>query len=153
MLGRRHFLRMIGVGAVAAPAASKIALKELSEESMSKLSAISQGVGYAGSPGANGSIGAYNVPAETWTKHLRNKVFRAQLEDLLWEKHKQVCFIDPDLACMKSFSLNAKIAFQRRKNVERELKDFGVVGDVWSRIAALPSKAFSMFLGTPGQPS
>ncbi|MFZ4534312.1 MAG: hypothetical protein ACOYOJ_21210 [Alsobacter sp.] len=53
---------------------------------------------------------------------LRNPTNRAALMDMLWEDERTVSRIDPDLAVMRSFSLNAKIAFQRQRNVERRFE-------------------------------
>ncbi|MBK8009583.1 MAG: hypothetical protein IPK23_15025 [Rhizobiales bacterium] len=53
---------------------------------------------------------------------LANAAARAEAESVIFEDERKVGFIDPDIACARSYSLNAKIAYQRQRNVERRLQ-------------------------------
>lgn len=48
---------------------------------------------------------------------------RAQAEAFFYERHRVVHFIDADIEIMRSWSPMAKIAFQRQRNVARELEN------------------------------
>ncbi len=61
------------------------------------------------------------------------------LRDLYYEQNRRVGYIDPDLAVLKSFSLNAKICFQRQRNVERQLLEV-VEEPFWKRWDKLMAK-------------
>lgn len=62
---------------------------------------------------------------EQMQEALRFPQAREVVTHLLYEEERLVGRIDPDLAVMRSFSLNAKIAFQRQRNVERRLAGMG----------------------------
>lgn len=47
---------------------------------------------------------------------------RSQIESLFYENNRCVSRIDPDIAVLRSFSLNAKIAFQRQRNVASDME-------------------------------
>lgn len=52
---------------------------------------------------------------------LADKQQRRELESILYRRYRNVYQLDPDLACNKSFSMAAKLAYQRQRLVENEL--------------------------------
>lgn len=60
------------------------------------------------------------------------------------ERASGVGYIDPDIAVYKSFSLNAKIVFQRQRNVQRRYERL-TTDYPWSRLNALLRKIASPF--------
>jgi hypothetical protein len=106
--GRRNFLR----GVVAAP----FAAKQVAEQAASRLSGIS--IGHLA--GSN-QIGINQPPALAqpsnlqWLKVIDDKTLRRELESIYYERERQVSAIDPDIACLRSVSLSAKIAYQRER--------------------------------------
>lgn len=85
---------------------------------------------------------ARGMPAEAppptyngrWQEVIRSSlVARAEYESLLYERFRTIGYIDPDLAVYRSFSLAAKICFQRQREVQRALAEADEA-DVWSRI-------------------
>jgi hypothetical protein len=117
MIGRRTALQAIGLGALAAPAAAR----EIGRN------ALNGPLGY----GAGSQLGATQAgiecgqPAAPWEQARRafaDKDTLAAVRAMLFEQHKVVTVLDTDLAVNRSFSLSAKIAFQRQRNVDAELK-------------------------------
>lgn len=123
MASRRKFLGMLST--------SPIAAKTAADEAIGKLSGISPSVGYA-------NQAPRLAETQRWEciTALKNTLLRDQITRMLYEQHKWVSYIDPDLAAYKSFSLNAKITFQRQRNVQKEL-DQMQYGWVWERITNL----------------
>ncbi len=117
-MNRRGFMGAMGGAAVAG--------RKMAEEVAIRLT---------GHIADNGGLGPYTYPmadgpatgnAENsradWKRGLASKFLRPQLESLLYECHRQVTRIDPDIGVMRSFSLNAKVTFQRQRNVERDIE-------------------------------
>jgi hypothetical protein len=53
---------------------------------------------------------------------LQNKALPDYIERELRETSKYVYNLDPDIACKRSFSINAKICFQRQRNYQDALR-------------------------------
>jgi len=68
-----------------------------------------------------GPIGPIGPSADIWAKVIGNTALRKELESIYFERERGVSSIDPDIAAYRSFSLNAKIAFQRQRNVQRQI--------------------------------
>lgn len=63
----------------------------------------------------------------------------ADLRSALFDQHRFISFIEPDIETMRSWSPMAKIAFQRQRNVEREVDSIineskGIIGDIMEKI-------------------
>jgi hypothetical protein len=126
-MNRRKFFGMMAAAPAAAKGAADMAVAELSRIGVGSLGATQLGVGSYGVP-----TGSYPVscgpnrlfdPREVMRKALADPKQRAAMASLLFEKHRSVGVIDPDIACYRSFSLNAKVAYQRQRNVERDLQE------------------------------
>lgn len=119
---RRNILALIGV----APLATKEAL----EDKAMRLAGIQQG----GNAASYGVPGVINDPTkQQMVSALRIPSVREEMRSLLFEEVKYVNAIDHDLASKRSFSLAAKIAFQRQRLVERRLEE--MQGEyIWHKI-------------------
>lgn len=132
-VGRRGFLRMLSASPLAARAAAEEAAAKLARVDLSGVS-----------PGSPIGGGPQDLTPDQWSQVLRLPGARRQLESLLFEDERNVGAIDHDLAVYRSFSLAAKIAFQRQRNVQRRLE--GMQGNwMWRRL----EKVGRSFLGLP----
>lgn len=128
MLGRRSFLR----GAAAAP----FAAKPIAEQAVKQLSGISMGTQLGGFSVPN----SFNLevppmaPSEgQWLRVLGDRVLRKELESIYYERERDIGRIDHDIACLRSFSVSAKIAYQRERNVKRTVEGLGDRDGWWGR--------------------
>lgn len=120
-LARRGFLKLLP--------ATPFAVRTAAEETARTISKIEvSGVGQDNSIGARGlpstCLSSTDPSADQWRTALRNLGLREQIESLIYENNRFVNRIDPDIAVLRSYSLNAKIAFQRQRNVALDLKNF-----------------------------
>lgn len=150
-LGRRKFLSFLG----AAPVAAKLAAEELA------------GITSFGNHAANGSALAGLVRSDAiaapsaspdlfytlaldkkknlFKLALQNPTIRAELEGLAYEEARHVAHIDHDLASKRSFSLAAKITFQRQRDVERHMR-YACADQPWQKIENWSRTIFKRFL-------
>lgn len=123
--GRRSFLRLLAVSPIAGKAAAEAAAARLS------------GLEIGGVDGVNTrGIMPSSVGDPTPDDHLRILSMpgkRTEIRSMLFERERRVSSIDPDIACHRSWSLNAKIAFQRQRNVEEAMREM-VETTIWRRI-------------------
>lgn len=56
---------------------------------------------------------------------------RAEFESLLYQQNSRVHYLDVDLATKRSFSLAAKVTFQRQRNVRRALEHDWLYENPW----------------------
>lgn len=147
-LGRRGFLQRLGVGLVAAPAAAK----QIVDKAAADLAGVSvSGVswGNPGPPSAHGTAGAPPIdPRKALRSLLSNAALREEYIAAMYERNRHVGSLDLDLATKRSFSLAAKVTYQRQRNVERQIEDESHAdGPPWARPDQLIRKAASWFLG------
>lgn len=139
-LARRGFLRLMS----AAPFAGKA----VAEEAAARLS------GVVASGAGNHLIGAElpqsgrSALPDMTERHYRAAYqipgLREAAETILYrEQMREVSFIDPDLAVLKSFSLQAKITFQRQRNVQRYIERQQNEAP-WRRVDQLIMKALGL---------
>lgn len=145
-VGRRNFLRLLGIGGASAPAIAKATSVE----------ALTTLAGHCAPPLAVGTSIGTPRPAldienseESASSYIRMsdylKLFGKLPEHIerdVRERSKYVGHLDPDIAALHSFSLNAKIAWQRERNYEREVERFRHMG--WYESA---QSAFSRLTG------
>lgn len=72
---------------------------------------------------------------------------RKEMESILYEENRYVQRIDPDLAAYRSFSLNAKITFQRQREVQRSLESGWFDEHPYGKKRALLARIGKTFLG------
>jgi hypothetical protein len=65
---------------------------------------------------------------------LQDPDVKRQLTTLMMQQHRSVMWLDVDLAQNRSMSLAAKICFQRRRNVEREIEQELDRVNAWQRV-------------------
>lgn len=138
MTTRRSALRAL----VALPFAGKAA----AESAAASLSGIREGLGHSAIyPNALSSVGpTHSEPTKAQvTRALLDPKARQEIESILFQQeYRSVSFIDADIAVHRSFSLSAKIAFQRQRNVERHLEGMGA-DSAWRQV----QNALHKFLG------
>lgn len=114
---RRGFLKLM--------AAAPLAKRAVEEEATKALTGIgSTGHMHVVAGGVAPSLGGGMIQHGDVAKALLNSAFRAELESIAYATNKQVNFLDVDLATKKSFSLAAKVTFQRQRNVQREIEAY-----------------------------
>lgn len=121
MIGRRKFLSVLGVGAVAAPVAGRQIISAAGgiEGAYAQMpSSPPPNVGQAFRSG-----GLSFDPWEQARRAFANKETLDKITSELFAEQRTINAIDHDLASKRSFSLAAKVAFQRQRNVERRLAD------------------------------
>jgi hypothetical protein len=145
---RRAFLQFLGMAPVAGPIAAKGALE-----------AVQAGMaGVATAPfGPSGGVAAeptgYPPNGIDETAMLRQAYklpgLRDELTSLIYQEHRRVGFLDPDIANKRSFSLAAKITFQRQREVERgiEARLAGDEGRFWWRWNGILQRVMGPFGG------
>lgn len=135
MLARRSFLRALPALGFGAKKAAEAAAAKLATTGLL--------------PGEYGGSLPSSAPShtqESLLKALSNQAFRSDLESLAYEENRCIYRIDADLAVLKSLSLNAKITFQRQRNVAAYLHDLGH-GSIWSRLQRRIEKHLNPFAG------
>lgn len=144
MIGRRKVLQMLGVSSVAAPLTARMEAQKLTAQL-----ANVQGIGglQGHGPIDNPSPPTSGLSYENRKIALLNfPTIRAELESLLYEAHSHIYRIDADIAVKKSFSLNAKITFQRQRNVAKAMED-QVNGWRWNRLENFWSTIAKRYIG------
>jgi hypothetical protein len=109
-IGRRKFFQVF----TAAPLVAKQAAEQVAGRlaGMADLDMPGFGVPRGSAPSSSAE------PSTTdFQRAFLDRALRPQLERLIYEEERYIGRIDPDLAVLRSFSLSAKIAFQRQKNV------------------------------------
>lgn len=71
---------------------------------------------------------------------LKDPDIKRQLDSLMMQTHRTVMWLDADLAVNRSMSLAAKICYQRRRNVEHDLKQELDRTNPWSRMQRFVGK-------------
>ena len=110
MSSRRSFLGWMST--------SPLAAKATADKTIADLSGMrSNGLGYP----------REGVPLEVqqweYIAAFKNYFLKEQVTSMLYQQERFVPNLDPDLAAYKSFSMNAKITFQRQRNVQRRLNE------------------------------
>ena len=121
MKSRRSFLRVMGAAPLVAKTAAEEAAKSLAGIGLSSGVQLNPAMSQAGIPvGAN-----YTHPsAANISQMLLDKAFRELVEEAAYQNNRHVSYIDHDLASKRSFSLAAKVTFQRQRNVAREVDGY-----------------------------
>lgn len=147
-LGRRAFLSRLGIGVVAAPAAAK----QVMEKAAADLAGVgTSGLSYGVSSGAPATESAPrpNIdPRKALRNLLSNTALREEYLTAMYERNRHVGSLDLDLASKRSFSLAAKVTYQRQRNVARQIdEDSHADGPLWQRPENLIRKAASLIFG------
>lgn len=129
---RRKFFAFAGSAPLAARVAADKAISEIAHINSTGLA--------SGEPMGNVALtpGQYRLA-------LLNPYTLRSVEALLYEQERNVYNIDLDLAMCRSFSLAAKVTYQRQRNVEKRLKEMRY-GYSWDRLSDMVKKALGLFL-------
>jgi hypothetical protein len=133
MIARRAALRLIGL----APALARA----VANEAGGLATGINLG-GNVGTPQPALSTNGVNE-RDQWKAALKIPGLRDDLVSALYERYRHVGYIDHDIASMRSFSLAAKVTFQRQRNVARELYDNTNEG-YWDRTRRIIRRAVGL---------
>ncbi|MCC6775652.1 MAG: hypothetical protein IT537_03290 [Hyphomicrobiales bacterium] len=99
-----------------------IAARQAVEREAASLSYIST-AGLTGTPGCPPNSSDSVASPEQMRTALLNPFLRREIEALLYEGNRRIGAIDHDIAVMRSFSLSAKIVYQRQRNVKERIKE------------------------------
>jgi hypothetical protein len=114
-MNRRSILGVLG----GAPFAAKAVAREvISSGSIAPPASLYQG-SQAGIAGASNPINPLMERSHALRTIFADAKAIAEMRDELFEQHRFIPSIDPDIAIMRSWSDMAKITFQRQRNVER----------------------------------
>lgn len=149
-MNRRGFMGLFSSAAVAAPLAGKAIV----EEQAKRLSGIG-GLGFPGAAtpdaGLNvvwGAPGRVDTPvtAQAIAKALLDKSLRGEVESCFYHEYRTIGRLDPDLAANRSFSLAAKVVYQRQRHVATRLSEFEkqewIGAGAWHKAKYLIAKKF-----------
>lgn len=129
---RRRFFGFLGTAPLAARAAAEKTASDISGVWLNP-------PGYGqGTPASQAQL-----PPDQIRSALLNLRTKRMVEEILYEEERNISRIDPDLAVLRSFSLNAKVTFQRQRNVEWRLRNMQS-GWTWDRIDRLLKKAVGL---------
>lgn len=132
---RRKFFGLIAAGPIAGRAAADHVAQDLAGISMR--SGISSG-GVSGGPSSDPT-------QEQWRRALGNFATRETVESILYEEQYDISRIDPDIAVLRSFSLSAKVTYQRQRNVRRRIDNLQH-GWTWQRLDQVARSWFGIKL-------
>lgn len=93
---------------------------------------------------AKGMIDWNKAQREAIEWALKEPSHRAKLESILYEENRNIFSIDPDLALNNSYSMMAKIAYQRQRNVERALREAVQSDSIWNRVERWKEEVFTV---------
>jgi hypothetical protein len=74
----------------------------------------------------------------------------ARIESIIFEDNRMVAHIDHDLASKRSFSLAAKVTFQRQRNVARQMSYDVLEQTPWRRLNEWSETVFKTVFGRTG---
>ena len=116
---RRAFLSLIG----AAPLAGRAVAEDIAKQAGIEASGLKVNSVLSGSMVGNDQSGVGRPPSDMWREAFRvYPELRSQQESTFFEQEK-IGTIDPDIAVYRSFSMAAKIAFQKQRNVARRMDE------------------------------
>lgn len=113
-IGRRKFFQAL----TAAP----LVARQAAEQAASRLTGVAVDMPGFGAPRGAPSQSSAEPSTTDYQRAFLDRALRHQVERLIYEEERYIGRIDPDLAVLRSFSLNAKIAFQRQRNVTLRIK-------------------------------
>lgn len=150
-MNRRKLLGWIGMAPVAAPLAANQITAALGEKlAFDAQAAKLASIDITGMTEKSVGLGIHeNNPPQYIHKVRRilaNEFYRRQVESSLYEANADVRCLDPDIANKKSFSLSAKVTFQRQRNVAKELQRIQTEGDWWNKTGELIQKFVNTLL-------
>lgn len=148
MIGRRSVMRLLA----GAPFVGKLAGENAALALMqAPLAQPPRPMGFLQSTGASAASPVEGNQAQVMTPAVRRAIFKAALgikdvnaeyEAILYARNRRVLVLDSDLAVNKSYSLAAKICYQRQRNVAIDRRDDTEIG-TWERANQFALKVLS----------
>lgn len=148
MIGRRSVMRLLAgapfVGKLAAENAALALMQPIPAAPPMASRGLMQGMQDVGQAPTNPALPMV-------TQEMRRTIFKAALgikdvnaeyDSLLYTRNRMVLYLDPDLAANKSYSLAAKIVYQRQRNVAVDRRDDTEAG-TWERVEKFTAKVLS----------
>lgn len=120
MIGRRSFLKVMGIGTAAAPLAAKAA----AEQEIANLTQLRGQYTAALAPGTSVAVQSMSDGPAGLLPYVRQFGFPAHIDQFMRDQSRQVFALDPDIACKKSWSLNVKIQTQRERNYQSQVDNY-----------------------------
>lgn len=152
MIGRRSVLKFLGASPIAAREAAEVAAKNLAGITRGKpgipgmdvrnmmrenIQPTAHLVGYPEVGQGQSGPFDWRLAREMRDKFvlqaLRTKETRRELETILYENHRTVHGLDHDIAANRSWSLAAKLCYQRQRNVARDIEHTMMDQNPWQR--------------------
>lgn len=125
-MNRRGVLKLLGVSPAAGPGVVSKLIDEVKRAEAQRAGQDLPAMAYP-------PYGPGSVPDEKMKLTLRLPWVQSMLRELIEEECMHVSSIDQDLAVLRSVSMAAKICYQRKRNIERRMKQFQF-GSNYSRI-------------------
>lgn len=136
----------------AAPVAGKAMAKQVVDEHAANMAGVAM-KGYGHGQFIHAPVcPEHSQDNSAFKAALRIPAVREQLTPVFYERNRHVSFIDPDLASKRSFSLAAKIVYQRQRNVERDMAEWRAES-TWDKIERLVQNSGAAILGLVGRNS
>jgi hypothetical protein len=133
MKSRRSFLRALGAAPLIAKGAAEEAAKSMAGISTTGAICASERVAVSLGGGTN-LASSYPSPLDI-KQMFFDAAFRELIESASYQNNRHVSFLDHDIASKRSWSLAAKVTFQRQRNVARDLDGYSQQPDTpWSLI-------------------
>lgn len=149
VLKRRGFLQALGAAPLLAKqAAEQAALALMNGKTLGIDQAPSADLVRGAMSAAHGGMGTTQGPSnpakpdrmtekaarEILKLAIKDPDVKRQLNSLMMQSHRNVMWLDADLATNRSMSLAAKICYQRQRNVERDIKQELDRTNPWTRM-------------------
>ena len=119
MIGRRSFLRILGVAPVAAPAAVKAATSEIvASQSLTGISALPGMAAASVETWGEGGSSGWDLEKKALSALVKGS-WPAHVDERIRRDAREVRCLDPDLVANRSMSLSTKVRIQRGRNYVR----------------------------------
>lgn len=153
---RRRFFAWMGTAPIAARQGMETAARQLAGigngqgvPSLDLRGSLIDGANDVGAPSSAQMVGADWRLARKLRDDLIRKALdtperRAELEAILYEEHRSVHNLDPDLAANRSFSLAAKVCYQRQRNVQRAIEYTVKENSPWEQVRSWKDRVLSL---------
>lgn len=147
-IGRRGFLGVMGASPFVGKAVVEDAIEQLNNGAVLRSGLVSMSAKDTGQA-SNPAI----YPKDWWPsqEHFRiatmHPKIRSELESMYFEGLSRVTELDHDLAIKRSWSVSAKIAFQRQRIVKGQVDGLGDPQrtDTWGKIVKIMTRYFNPF--------
>lgn len=157
MLGRRSFLRVLGAAPLAGRAADEAVVKELGGIGVLGSTSCPMSAGFGEAIGSQtSSIMPGQLVGQSWWSAtakrnamrsiLANKDRNAEIRAILYRSHRRIHHIDPDIGGRQSWSLAAKVVYQRQRLVDQEVKESIQDATPWQAVNEWVENQLKVFL-------